>query len=357
MGEAFTGRTIPYPLDVSEQDSYAAARGDTLLSRPGEKYVYSDVGYFLLGVITGRVSGMRWRDFVKLRIFEPLGMSDSYVLDRYRIYRNEARGYTIRDGEWVNIRRVHQVETPSHHGTFSNVLDLVKWDAALYGNQLLSDASRTAKWTPARLADGSVHPYGFGWSIECQQGHPVHRHTGITGTEIFRLPGDTLSVIVLTNLGRGAGNQASEVNAWGIASLIAEMLVPTLAPRAAEPLPEDERGQIIGSYRYVSGFVPPDSSVRIGVDDGGLYVHDADGRFPLHYIGDDTFVLTGEPYVVVPERSTAGRVEGWRLYRMHPLPNSGTVRNRGDCAVEPNTFGPLLQRAVRVGDGETSAQR
>jgi hypothetical protein len=112
MGEVFTGRTIPYPLDVSEQDSYAAARGDTLLSRPGEKYVYSDVGYFLLGVITG-----------------------------HRIYRNEARGYTIRDGEWVNIRRVHKVETPSHHGTFSNVLDLVKWDEALYGDSRAPSAS------------------------------------------------------------------------------------------------------------------------------------------------------------------------------------------------------------------------
>jgi CubicO group peptidase (beta-lactamase class C family) len=89
--------------------------------------VYSDVGYFLLGVITERVSGIRWRDFVRARILEPLGMSESYVVDLDRIHRDEARGYTMRNGEPGNARSVHQLETPSHIGIFSNVLDLMKW--------------------------------------------------------------------------------------------------------------------------------------------------------------------------------------------------------------------------------------
>jgi D-alanyl-D-alanine carboxypeptidase len=349
MGAAFTGRTIPYPLDVSEQDSYDAARGDTLFSHPGEKYLYSDVGYFLLGVITGRVSGMRWRDFVQSRIFDRLGMSDSYILDRVRIHRNEARGYTISDGELANIRRVHQVETPSHHGAHSNVLDLVKWDAALYGNQLLSEASRTAMWTPARLIDGSAHPHGFGWNIWCQRGHPVHQHTGITGTEIFRLPGDTLTVIVLTNLGLGARSQASEVNAWGIAPLIAEMVFPGVAPSSrAQRLTESELQLIVGEYRYTGDEVT-DPAIRLVTEQGRLYLQDSDGHVMLHSIANDILVLDGAPFVILLERNDSGRVEAWRAHHA-PEPTSGTVRSHSDCPSEPDAAGRLIVRAVRVSD-------
>jgi CubicO group peptidase (beta-lactamase class C family) len=117
---------------------------------------------------------------------------------------------------------------PSHGiAIFSTVGDLAKWDAALYTDQLLTEASRRAMWTPVRLNDGNTHPYGFGWEVHEPGDRLLLRHTGITGTEIVRLPQDTVTVIVLTNLGRGFGGTA---RSWGIARAIAQMLVPSIRP-------------------------------------------------------------------------------------------------------------------------------
>lgn len=123
MGEGFTGMGV-WPLNISTERMYDAARADTLRFRPGDRNMYSDVGYFLLGVITERASGVPWSEFMRRRIFEPLGMTNTYVEDRSGIHRNEARGYTLRSGQLINIRRVRQMGTPSHYGIFSNVVDL-----------------------------------------------------------------------------------------------------------------------------------------------------------------------------------------------------------------------------------------
>jgi CubicO group peptidase (beta-lactamase class C family) len=225
IGEGFSGSESSYDqIWVSTEESWAAARADTLYTRPGTEWAYSDVGFFLLGMMTQHVSGPPWRAFMRGRILDPLEMSDTFVIDQIGIHRNLAQGYTLRDGALANLHRPWQYELPSHFGLFSTVGDLAKWDAALYTDRLLSEESRRTMWTPVRLNDGSTHPYGFGWEVieEGAGGYEMLRHTGITGTEIVRVPGATLTVIVLTNLGRGFGGEA---NSWGIARQIAQTLL------------------------------------------------------------------------------------------------------------------------------------
>lgn len=212
--------------------AYAAALADSLHATPGTEYAYSDVAYFLLGVITERVSGTSWRELIRRRILEPLGMTETFILDPIGIHPNVARGYTLRDGRLSHLHRPWAFELPSHFGLFSTVRDLAKWDAGLYDDALLSAASRAAMWTPVRLADGRTHPYGFGWEVHRPNGRLLLRHTGITGTEIVRVPEDTVAVIVLTNLGRGFGGDA---NSWGIARRVTEMLVPAIRPAPPAP--------------------------------------------------------------------------------------------------------------------------
>jgi hypothetical protein len=323
---------------------YEAARADTLMARPGERFSYSDAGYFLLGMIIEKASGMPWRNFVRQRILEPLSMNDSYLQDLDRIHRNEARGYTITNGELVNIRRVRQVETPSAAGIFSNVTDLVKWDAALYGNTLLTEASRTAMWTPLRLNDGSASNYGFGWNLWCQRGRPVHEHTGLTGTQMFRLPADTLTIIVLTNL----GGPSEEVNSWGLAPRIAEMIIPALASKQTERiLSKEAREQFVGSYRFVSGSPRADPSVRIGVSGERVHMQIGEATLPLIYVGGDMFTIEGDPAVVYVHRARSGRVESWEVREAEPVPSSSAVRTRADCA-GPLARGTLKARALRA---------
>ena len=84
----------------------------------------------------------------------------------------------------------------------STVLDLAQWDAALYGDRVLAKASRDAMWTPVRLTDGTTFGYGFGWQIDSLAGHRRTYHGGSLpgfSAGIVRYPGDSLTVIVLTN--------------------------------------------------------------------------------------------------------------------------------------------------------------
>jgi D-alanyl-D-alanine carboxypeptidase len=206
---------------------FEAAMKDPISFEPGERWQYSDVGYFLLGMILEKLSGQRYREFMTERFFQPLGMTASSVLDQWAIIKNRASGYTLRSGQLVHIRRIVQVELPSHYGIFSTVKDLVKWEAALVGGKVVSSSSLDQMWMPAKLNDGTSFPYGFGWRVSKINGHRMISHGGITGTEYSRFPDDGLTVIVLTNLGR-RGVATPKVRSWGLTLAVAGHYIPDL---------------------------------------------------------------------------------------------------------------------------------
>lgn len=289
------------PIDISNEMVYRAARELPLEFEPGKGFQYSDHNYRLLGLIMERASGTPWRKFMPTRVFEPLQMHDTYVVDRYRIHRDEARSYDFRDGELVNARRVYQVETPSHNGIFSNVLDLAKWDAALHADDFLSAESREAMWSPARLDDGTRHPYGFGWALWDLGGRPVQLHGGITGTMLARFPRDTLVVVLLTNLGGG--------NTQEIALDIAEMMIPDLdEPMAASA---DDLRRYVGDYVNDRGLI-----ARTLLVEGRLHLIPPRADVPVGLVhrGNDTFTV-GDRYVRVEfRRDRDGAVAGLRIH-------------------------------------------
>ena len=202
-------------LNYTTAQMFDAAAKDTLSAAPGERWRYSDVGYFVLGMIIEHASGQRYRDFLDAHFFKPLGMTATSVLDQSRILKHRAAGYTLRDRQLVNIRRVAQTELPSHYGVFSTVKDLIAWDAALAAGTVVKPETLAQMWTPVRLNSGATYPYGFGWFVDERRGHRWISHTGITGTELSRFPDDGLTVVVLTNLGATL-EPNSRVNAWGL---------------------------------------------------------------------------------------------------------------------------------------------
>ena len=166
----------------------------------GTKYQYCNVCYFTLADIIARVSGKPWEEFLAERVFRPMGMTATRTTTTVDIVPHRARGYTWRDDKYVNAADLLALR-PS--GAFlSTVLDLAKWDAALYTDRVLTKASREAMWTPTRLTGGSVSDYGFGWSLDSLDGHwRVHHGGALPGflSEMARFPNDSLTVIVLTN--------------------------------------------------------------------------------------------------------------------------------------------------------------
>jgi D-alanyl-D-alanine carboxypeptidase len=232
LGDDF--RSMVWTTTVKTPSLYAAAKADAMGSAPGEKFSYSDVGYFLLGMVIEKVTGQRYKDVLAERILTPLGMTSSRMLDQLHPLKHLARGYTLYKNpatsveELVNIRRVADVELPSHYGLFSTVPDLARWDAALYGERPLKPASLQQMWTPGKLNDGSQTAYGFGWQLSSRRGHKIVGHSGITGTYILRVPDMRLTVIVLTNLGRWTSSGSHGADAGRIALEVASLVEPGL---------------------------------------------------------------------------------------------------------------------------------
>jgi D-alanyl-D-alanine carboxypeptidase len=188
------------PLKVqSDRDVIASTYRLPLRFSPGEKWEYSNSGYFALAEIIRVVARQPWSDYLASKVFAPTGMQATRTTTTDRV-PNLAQGYVDNGApkeapEWRAVR-------PS--GAFlSTVLDLAKWDAALYTDDILSASTRRQMWTPVTLNDGSSHPYGFGWMIDSVRGHRlVHHPGGMPGfrADIARFIDERLTIIVLMNL-------------------------------------------------------------------------------------------------------------------------------------------------------------
>jgi D-alanyl-D-alanine carboxypeptidase len=196
--------TVDLRKDISPEEVIRSLAELPLNFAPGEKYAYSNTGYHLLGMIIHKITGKLWGDFLAERVFDPLQMSDTRVISLSEIIPNRASGYL-----WVNGRLQNgQFIAPSilgyaGGGLRSTVLDLAKWDAALYTEKLLKPGTLEQMWTPATLNDGTKTSYGFGWGVGEFRGQRMLSHSGshMTGfkTAFLRFPGEKLTVIVLTN--------------------------------------------------------------------------------------------------------------------------------------------------------------
>ena len=193
-GPAFAAMKVQ-PDSVVVQSAYS----QPLQFPTGSKWQYCNVCYFALADIIARVSGTPWDAFSTQRIFAPHGMTSTRTTTTDPV-PGSAKGYVWRNGSYTVAQQFTALR-PS--GAFlSTVLDLAKWDAALYRNDVLTRATRDAMWTPAKLTDGTTSGYGFGWALDSLEGHPRVSHGGsLPGfrAEMARLPDDSLTVIVLTN--------------------------------------------------------------------------------------------------------------------------------------------------------------
>jgi len=178
---------------------------------PGTKWAYSNFGYVTLGILIHRVTGEFYGDFLQQRIFQPLGMQSTRIISEADIVPNRAAGYQLVKGELKNQEWVSPVVNTTADGSlYFSILDLAKWDAALYTEKLLKHSSLDLMWTPAKLKTGQANNgrpnagnYGFGWFIDQRSGHRCIHHDGAWQgfeTAIDRYVDDQLTVVALTNL-------------------------------------------------------------------------------------------------------------------------------------------------------------
>ena len=194
--------TAPYPGQILDAGVLELlSKENRLYFAPGSAYRYSNSGYALLSLVVERASGMAYPEFLRTRIFEPLGMHETlaYVQGGHEV-AHRAYGYSEVDGHWQRTDQSSTSAVLGDGGVYSSIDDLARWDAALYDDRLLSDDSRALAFSPQVEVTGEGHAahYGFGWRIS---GDTLW-HSGETigfRNVIVRWPRQRLTVVLLSN--------------------------------------------------------------------------------------------------------------------------------------------------------------
>jgi CubicO group peptidase (beta-lactamase class C family) len=200
-----------YRKDWTEDEELKLIESIPLAYPPGTSWQYSNFGYVTLGILIHRVTGEFYGDFLQQRIFQPLGMKTTRIISEADIVPNRSAGYRLVKGELKNQEWVSPIVNTTADGSlYFTILDLAKWDAALYTERLLKRSSFEVMWTPTKLRNGQANGgrpnagnYGFGWFIEKRNGHLCIHHDGAWQgfeTAIDRYVDDQLTVVALANL-------------------------------------------------------------------------------------------------------------------------------------------------------------
>ncbi|REK17744.1 MAG: class A beta-lactamase-related serine hydrolase [Planctomycetota bacterium] len=171
---------------------------------PGEKYLYSNSGYFLLSEIVRRAAGKSMREYAREKIFEPLGMKNTrFHDDRSEIVKNRVISY-MPQGDGYQISYLANFDQVGSGGLLSTVDDLVLWVRNFESNQIGGDGFLPLMKTRGKLNDGSELDYAFGLSHGQYKGLTTLGHGGAMmgfRTHLVGFPDQRAAVIVLANLG------------------------------------------------------------------------------------------------------------------------------------------------------------
>jgi CubicO group peptidase (beta-lactamase class C family) len=235
-------------LDFTEDELVHKIERLPVEFKPGDDWTYCNTNYVLLGILIHRVTGMFYGDYLREKIFAPLGMTATRIISDRDIISNRAAGYQIDGGGLKNQKFVSPTFNSTADGAlYFNVVDLAKWDRALYDTSLLTKASLDRMWTPFLLNDGKVNAagYGFAWVVADANGHRVIEHDGAWqgfSCVISRYVDDKLTIVVLTNLGTGHAQPKS------IERVVAGLVEPRLMPKPQQVI-ADGKPEVVAALR------------------------------------------------------------------------------------------------------------
>lgn len=207
-----------YLIEYKSEELFDHIKSLSLAFIPGESWSYSDANFFLLQLIVEKVSGTPYEEFLKNRMFKPLGIGKSRILEPYDVLPNLAQSYDV-DSSGKLITNIWRSVSfgPLYNDIGFTLDDFIKWEIGIQKNTLLKQSTYDRMWTPIKLNDGSLATfdrldqtgengkahYGYGWELGNVNGKRNIFHGGYAGTSIHRYPEEGLTVIVFTNLCRG----------------------------------------------------------------------------------------------------------------------------------------------------------
>ena len=280
---------------------------DSLDFKPGSAYNYSDVGYLLLGIVIDNITGS-YKDYLTAT-FDQNGLLNTYLVNQEKVFTNQARGYSLKDGEWINIMRTWDYEIPSHFGVFSNLTDLMKWFEVISGTDFLNENSQKFLFSKGTLNDKSKITYGGGWEINDVNGLNFIGHTGVTGTILVNIPQRSTTVIVLSNLGYNGNDM---VNPWSLAyEIINKLGIETRINRShvtASGLKQIETNQ--AAFRNLTGTYSTADNLeaKIYIESGKGYFESQGSKNELSLLEDGSWLLLGLDYEYILTLDENGQI-------------------------------------------------
>lgn len=303
--------------DHTEDELFAISKAAPLSFQAGTKWDYSNLGYAILGILIRKVTGKFYGDFIAERVFQPLGMTTARVISEAEIVPNRAAGYRLVKGELKNQEWVSPSTNTTADGSFYfTILDLAKWDAALYKDRPLKRPSLAEMWTPVKLADGKRKAYGFGWHTDVMHSRRIVFHGGAwQGFKSFivRFPDDKLTIIFFAN--------SWETKDFKFARGLIALFYPEFALPNIQPI-EDKEQQVTALVRRTL------LTFATSTADPNLFTPEAQAKlFPdqAKQIGESLNSLS-HPIAIIHTNELIERREenGLRIYR-YALNDLGTT--------------------------------
>ena len=303
-----------------DDDVYAIlGRQRALNFTPGERFLYSNSGYWLLGQVIERATGLSLRQYTDSVFFRPLGMTRTHFRDDHaRVEPGRAQAYGPRgNGEWeISMPNFDVVGAGGLHTT---VRDLVKWDAMFYDETPATASFVRGLQQRGVLTSGDTIAYAFGLTVDTYRGLRRVSHGGAYGgyrAHQLRFPDQRFSVLQLCN----AANANPDARALRVAEVflgdeftepVPRRSVADAAARTASQgarVPASALAALAGRYRS------PElgAEVTLTVRGDSLIVRRRGRDLPARATGVDEFLAAGMGTVRI-QRDAAGRVTGFSV--------------------------------------------
>ncbi len=214
-------------MEISEQpsneDVLTLLSGESeMMFEPGEKFLYSNTGYDVLGALIERKSEQTYADFMQVNIFGPLGMKDTFAMPSPEKLNasNVSLSYWLEDGQPSAYEPDPLDNLNGSGSTYSSLNDMYLYDQALYTDKIVKPSTLAEAFAPAALNNSESTEYGFAWDVGDYEGEPYVGHSGSWlgfVSYFLRFPERKLSIVLMFNLDEL--NPDTETLAFQIADL------------------------------------------------------------------------------------------------------------------------------------------
>lgn len=217
-------------LGATPQEVIDSVRNRPLSFPHGTQFKYNNTGYFVLGMLIEKVSGVSYMRFVQEKVFDRVGMKNSGFDDFRKIIPQRAQGYSLVKGTLQNAIFLDTTSAWSAGGFYTTVSDLIVWSEALAHRRLLNaDSTRRMLSVYPETTLQGMH-YGYAVVLADRFGHALQYHGGgITGFQsvLQRYPDVGLVIAILSNVDSGEDPSSQVVPPWTLGDELAKIWFDT----------------------------------------------------------------------------------------------------------------------------------